>query len=138
MALFTLPLAHRAPWECLTSLLGLAVAGWLRLHRVLANFNSTHRHRREAAAVEVATACRHGLTTVEARRPVQAAADGGARRSLRLVVIVRARPRRTVAARARVVAGVAVQQGVPAILKLPVATTSTSMKKKDTKRRLRT
>jgi len=115
----------------------LAVAGWLRLHRVLANFNSAHRHRREAAAVEAATACRHGLTTVEARRPVQAAADGGARRSLRLVVIVLARPRRTVAARG-VVAGVAVQQGVPAILKLPVATTSTSMKKKDTKRRSRT
>jgi len=114
--------------------LGLIVAGWLRLHRVIANFNSAHRHRREAAAVEAATACHHGLTTVEARRPVQAAADGGARRSLRLVVIVRARPRRTVAARAHVVAAVATQ-GVPAILKLPVATTSTSMKKKDTKRR---
>ena len=95
----------RAPWECLTSF--SAVAGRLCLHRVVANFNSAHRHRREAAAVEAATACRHGLTTVEARRPVQAADDGGARRSLRLVVIVRARPRRTVAARARVVAGVA-------------------------------
>jgi len=116
----------------------LAVAGWLRLHRVLANFNSAHRHRREAAAVEAATACRHGLTTVEARRPVQAAADGGARRSLRLVVIVLARLRRTVAARARVVARVAVQQGVLAILKLPATTTSASMKKKDTKRRSRT
>jgi len=92
----------------------------------------------EAAAVEAETACRHGLRMVEARRPVQTAADGGARRSVRLVGIVRARPRRTVAARARVVAGVAVQQGVPAILKLPVATTSTSMKKKDTKRRSRT
>ena len=92
----------------------------------------------EAAAVEAETACRHGLPTVEARRPVQAAADGGARRSLRLVVIVRARPRRTVAARARVVAGVAVQQGVLAILKLPATTTSASMKKKDTKRRSRT
>ena len=67
----------------------------------------------EAAAVEAETACRHGLPTVEARRPVQVAADGGARRSLRLVVIVHAHPRRTVAARARVVAGVAVQQGVP-------------------------
>ena len=92
----------------------------------------------EAAAVEAETACRHGLPTVEARRPVQAAANGGARRSLRLVVIVHALPRRTVASRARVVAAVAVQQGVPAILELPAATTSASMKKKDMKRRSRT
>ena len=68
MAPVTLPLEHRVPWECLTSLLGSVVAGWLRLHRVLANFNSAHRRRREATAVEAVMACRHGLPTVEARR----------------------------------------------------------------------
>ncbi|KAG2649947.1 hypothetical protein PVAP13_1NG145219 [Panicum virgatum] len=62
VALVTLPLEHRVPWECLTSLLGSVMAGRLR---VLANFNSAHRRRREVTTVEAAMACRHGLPTVE-------------------------------------------------------------------------